>query len=116
MEESRRRRQPSKVELGDTELIIVWRDDHVSRFPLEELRRGCPCATCREGRQSAPRELSAGPGGELPMLAEDVVEASAKARSFEYVGRYGIRINWADGHSHGIYTLEHLRNDDDCPA
>ena len=110
MDEGRRRRQPSKVEFDEAELVITWRDGHVSHYPLEELRRNCPCAMCREGRQSASRELSAGPAGELPMLGEDVIEVSAKARSFEYVGRYGIRINWADGHRYGIYRLEQLRD------
>jgi len=110
VEESRKRRQPSKVELEEAELVIAWGDGHVTHHALEELRRNCPCATCREERRSGPRELCTGPAGELPMLGDDAIEVKARARSFEYVGRYGLRITWADGHSHGIYRLEQLRD------
>ena len=113
MEEGRKRRQPRKVELGQSELVITWRDGHVSHHALEELRRNCPCATCRTGAQHASGELTTGPAGELPMVSSDDLARSVRARSFDYVGRYGLRINWADGHSHGIYRLEQLRDDDD---
>jgi len=109
VEEARKRKQPRKVELEEAELVITWRDGHVSRHQLEELRHNCPCATCRTGAQSGPAELSTGPAGELPMVSADALALSVRARSFDYVGRYGLRINWADGHSHGIYRLEQLR-------
>ena len=34
---------------------------------------------------------------------------SRQARGVSYVGRYGIRIEWANGHDHGIYTFEFFR-------
>ncbi|MXY84151.1 MAG: DUF971 domain-containing protein [Gemmatimonadetes bacterium] len=37
------------------------------------------------------------------------MSATAEVRGVSYVGRYGIRIEWADGHDHGIYTFEFFR-------
>jgi len=48
-------------------------------------------------------------GDELNVLSGDALTATATARSFDLVGRYGLRLNWADGHNHGIYALEQLR-------
>ena len=31
--------------LGDL-FVVVWSDGHESYYPLEELRRACPCAGC----------------------------------------------------------------------
>ena len=68
---------------------------------LEGLRRECPCAHCRELRD-------ANEGG-LTLLQPEAVSATAEVRGVSYVGRYGIRIEWADGHDHGIYTFEFFR-------
>ena len=39
------------VDLEVDTLVVVWADEHVSRFGLVELRRSCTCAQCRELRQ-----------------------------------------------------------------
>ena len=49
------------------------------------------------------------PEGGLTLLQPEVVSATAEVRGVSYVGRYGIRIEWADGHDHGIYTFEFFR-------
>ena len=100
----RKRRRPSGIELAATELVIQWRDGVESRIPLAELRGSCPCAMCRQAR-----EEETGPADELSVLTGEAATATAEARGFDYVGRYGIRINWADGHNTGIYTFESLR-------
>ena len=102
-----KKKRPAKIELGDKELLIVWKDGHQSRFSLAELRKTCPCATCRAQREEPGVQAPA--PGELPLLSEAAVKATAAALSFDYVGRYGIRINWADGHNYGIYTFEALQ-------
>jgi len=38
----------------------------------------------------------------------------ARLTNAEAVGRYAIRLLWADGHSTGIYSFDHLR--DICPC
>jgi len=88
------------------ELVISWRDGSESRYGLEGLRRACPCAQCRETH--GPDET-----GGLAILSAEAVSATAEARGFTHVGRYGIRIEWADGHDHGIYAFEFFRDLDD---
>jgi len=85
------------------ELVVYWRDGSESRYGLEGLRRECPCASCRELRAAA--EQSDG----LTLVDPEAVSATAQVRGFSYVGRYGIRIEWGDGHDHGIYTFEFFR-------
>lgn len=108
--ESKKKRRPARIELNDEarELVIEWKDGHKSRFPLAALRRNCPCANCREKRQEVA------PPGELVLLDDNMVKAAAEVRRFEPVGRYGIRIVWADGHDYGIYTFEALRERDEA--
>ena len=111
-DQNKRRRRPSKVELGETELAIQWIDGELSHFSLADLRGSCPCAVCREARDQSEQELQL-PGGELPVLTGGAATATASASAFTYVGRYGIRIEWADGHNTGIYTFESLREQAD---
>ena len=65
--------------------------------------RACPCAEWRELR-GADEQANG-----LTLLAPEVVSATAEVRGFSYVGRYGIKIEWGDGHDHGIYTFEFFR-------
>ena len=101
----KKRRRPSGIELAATELVIQWVDGSESRIPLAALRGSCPCATCRQVRD----QKATGPADGLSLLRGEAATATAEARDFDYVGRYGIRINWADGHNTGIYTFESLR-------
>ncbi len=105
--EDKKRRRPSAIELAATELVIQWMDGAESRIPLAALRGSCPCAMCRQARD---QEVT-GPSDELSLLTGEAATATAKASGFDFVGRYGIRINWADGHNTGIYTFESLRED-----
>lgn len=108
--EERKRQRPARIALGPTELLIDWQDGRQSRHALEDLRRQCPCATCREAR-GEPHGPSL-VGAELPMLTDQAARATAEAVGFDPVGRYGIKIRWADGHDAGIYTFETLRPPD----
>jgi DUF971 family protein len=88
----------------DGSLLIEWSDGHQSRIGAERLRRGCPCAMCREQRASRN-----------PLKVEQ--EASARSyelRKIERVGRYAISLIWGDGHSTGIYSWPILRGLCDC--
>ena len=102
----RRKKRPTKIELDDEaeELVITWKEGSESRLALSDLRRNCPCATCRS--QHAQSETAT---DELLLLDVAKIRTAVTARGFDYVGRYGIRITWADGHDTGIYTLEDLR-------
>jgi len=80
------------------ELGIVWEDGHESYFPGHFLRCVCPCAMCVD-------EMS----GEK-LLRDDRIPKDVHIAGLEPQGNYGIRIDWSDGHSTGIYTYERLRN------
>ena len=101
-----RKKRPTRIELDTraAQLVINWSDDSESRFGLEEMRRSCPCAMCRERRAAETVEA-----GELRLLEGEAATATAVATGYVTVGRYGIRITWADGHDTGIYTFETLR-------
>jgi DUF971 family protein len=105
--EQKKKRRPAKIDLGDEALTILWQDAHQSRYPLETLRLSCPCASCREkrGKPHGPQLV----GNELPLVTNEIVTPTSEANGFSPVGRYGIRIQWADGHDDGIYTFEMLR-------
>ena len=108
----RNRKRPTQVELESEALAIRWKDGRESRFALTDLRRNCPCAGCAAAREASgteperPRILL-----ELPVLNQ--AAATDQAQRLEPVGRYGIRIVWADGHDTGIYTFERLRREDE---
>lgn len=82
-------------------LSINWSDGHETTYPLDGLRRACPCASCQGhgnmGRLPDPEIF------QVPSLMEwrDVKP--------EPVGDYALRIRWDDGHDTGIYTWERLR-------
>lgn len=83
------------------ELAVVWDDQHESYYPLEALRRACPCANC-SGEPDLFGRISR--GSQIPMTPR-----AYEAQSIEPVGNYGLQINWADGHGWGIWTFERLR-------
>ena len=111
----RKKKRPTHIELdtGKGQLVIAWKDGRESRFSLVDLRKNCPCAVCRDlrGASGAAPEPSA--PGELKLVADAAATATAAAQRFDYVGRYGIRITWADGHDTGICTFEALREQDE---
>ena len=81
--------------------VVVWDDGHESYYPLEDLRRACPCAVC-----SGEPDLFGRMAGGLPQRYTD---RSFVLLSVEQVGNYALQPNWADGHTYGIWTFERLR-------
>jgi DUF971 family protein len=81
---------------------ITWSDGRQAVYTPRLLRDACPCATCREGRaQPAARPL-------LPVLSPAETRPLA-ITAMQPVGQYAYSIEFSDGHSSGIYTLEYLR-------
>ena len=100
-----RKNRPTRVELGEKQLTIQWAEGEPRQFSLADLRRSCPCAMCREARGDA----DVSEGGELSQLTGESATATSAASGMDFVGHYGIRIQWADGHNTGIYTFAALR-------
>lgn len=95
---------PVEIDLDRSRsLRIRWSDGVETVFELPELRRACPCASCRAARVNRT-------SGSLPIVeAPDVEQAMVTAAGAELVGSYGLRIRWNDGHDVGIYDFEYLR-------
>ena len=89
--------------IGDT-LVVVWEDGAESYYPLEKLRRACPCAACSGEPDLFGRMAGGGP--------QHYRAESFELRSVDRIGNYAIQPNWADGHTYGIWTFERLRKFD----
>lgn len=91
---------PSNIQTIGDELAIKWNDGSESYFPLEFLRRACPCAGC---------------GGEPDVMGRVVrpdvsySPASFRLKSYQLIGGYALQPMWEDGHGTGLYTFDYLR-------
>ncbi|MFQ5805810.1 MAG: DUF971 domain-containing protein [Phycisphaerae bacterium] len=96
--------QPVELNLKRTEhLQIRWADGHESTIALLQLRKACPCATCRAAQEEHERN---------PLAVSQPVQNPQDmviAERAELVGRYALRIRWKDGHDTGIYDFALLR-------
>ncbi len=97
---------PKDLHLDKTEgLTILWADGVTSRFSLVFLRKACPCATCRTEREK-PKPASSGLS--LNILPDNISRATEFVNG-KLVGNYAMQIEWADGHTTGIYDFRYLR-------
>jgi len=88
--------------LPDGSVEIGWSDGVRSPYSPRLLRDACPRATCREER-AAPK-----PKGLLTVLSPQEL-APLSIAGMTPVGQYAYSIEFSDGHSSGIFTLEYLR-------
>ena len=81
-------------------LVIAWSDGLTQRLRWQQLREQCPCATCRVKRsQPAPLFNVLRPEEAQPV----------RATRMQPLGNYAYQIEFNDGHSTGIYSLDFLR-------
>lgn len=88
-------------------LTIDWADGHQSVYPLDGLRRACPCVECAGGHENMGKPIDASIFHEPPRDTHTIT-------NIQEVGHYAMQIFWGDGHSTGIYRWEYLR--DLCPT
>lgn len=93
--------RPKNWQVLGNELVVVWDDGHESYYPLEQLRRACPCANCSGEPDLFGRMLM----GPKPRYTP----ASFELSSVTPVGNYALQPNWVDGHNYGIWTFDRLR-------
>ena len=98
--------RPDELRLGDAgELLILWDDGVRTSVSPRKLREACPCASCREKKETS--EDAAKPKM-LPVLkAEETLPL--RIASLRPVGSYAYGIAFTDGHRSGLYSLELLR-------
>lgn len=90
--------QPTALSLDhDGKLAIDWSDGRRRRYDIGELRRRCPCATCRYERDAEGCTVG---------TPEDF--SSVTLSQVLPVGNYAYNIQFSDGHSTGIFSLEML--------
>ena len=94
---------------GDSAIEISWSDGTTTRWTAIELRKVCPCATCRDERREKEKEEQ----GSSPTTMTLPVITAAEARpmqieSMRPVGSYAYAIGFTDGHSSGIFTFPML--------
>jgi DUF971 family protein len=93
---------PTKLELAASDrLRITWSDGRVRDYAVRELRDKCPCATCREKRNTPP------PATQLPIIT-DADTRPLRIVAMKPVGNYAYSIDFSDGHDTGIFTLATL--------
>ncbi len=78
-------------EIGRYAVGVQWSDGHDSIYPLENLRRFCPCLSCK-GQVS----------GEIQQEAQ-------RLRQLVRLGEDSMFLGWNDGHE-TLYTLPRLRS------
>ena len=95
-----------------TGMDIAWKDGHQSHYTFQFLRDACPCALCDDEREKTGRKpgvpVAAAPGA-LPIYHDPIKPMEVAA-----AGKYAITFSWSDGHQHGIYSWEYLR--EVCPC
>ncbi len=113
---------PTKLDLKrDERLRIEWSDGRETTFTINDLRRLCPCASCkiaREGvdphqlvRPARPEEVGESPKRprKLNILkAEQVGRQRVTVERAEPIGNYAIKLYFDDGHASGIYSWAYL--------
>ena len=96
-----------KVKIAEQRLLVEWNDGTRSEYSLDELRRRCPCASCRTEREAK----DANP---LQILKFD--PTGVRVESANLVGNYAIKFRWSDGHDTGIFDFRFLRTLSDSTA
>jgi len=95
--------EPEQIQpLGSREMMIGWKDGHVSVYSFPYLRRNCQCANCIH--ETTGRKLL-----DPKSVSEDIKVSQTKR-----VGNYAIRFRFSDGHITGIYPFDFLRSM--CPC
>lgn len=90
---------------GETAIVIHWSDQSVTKWSVTELRKACPCATCREKKRGEEEAKAEATG---PMLLPILSAAEARPlriQSMRPVGSYAYNIAFSDGHNSGIFPF-----------
>ena len=90
-----------KVKIAEQRLLIDWKDGAHSEFSMAELRKVCPCATCRTEREKQH-------DNPLRILKSDPTDV--RVTTARLVGNYAIQFDWSDGHNTGIFDFRLLRS------
>ena len=86
----------------ENELAIKWSNRQEQFIKLKSLRLACPCAGC-SGETDVFGNVYANEKKSLILNAFKIIK-------YEFVGLYGVRFFWADGHRDGIFVFDLLKS------
>lgn len=89
------------IDCFDSYICIRWKGGGSDIIKLSLLRKVCPCAFC-SGESDVFGNVYAGEKKEFSSQAFVL-------KSYSFVGLYGVRFVWGDGHSDGIFTFKNLK-------
>lgn len=93
-----------KASRSKATLTIEWSPNSFCELTFSDLRAACPCADCR-GTHGATKGEALTDDLELSIRSNEATQLE----SIHAVGNYAIQISWKDGHTHGIYSWDYLR-------
>jgi len=91
-------------------LRIGWSDGQILQTSIGALRKACPCATCKEKHK--PINAPNSPAGASRIALPTLTAQETKPLTISHmrpVGNYAYKIDFSDGHSSGLFTMELLR-------
>ena len=96
---------------GEAAIRITWSDGTTTDWTVAQLRKACPCATCRE-KKSSKQTDSTKPAKPTMLPVLSAAEARPlRIESMNPVGSYAYSIAFSDGHSSGIYPFVMLHDE-----
>jgi len=94
---------------GDAAIKITWSDNRITTWTTAQLRKACPCATCREKKRGQAAEQTSGSHKHAMLPVLSAAEARPlRIESMRPVGSYAYNIAFSDGHSSGIFPFAML--------
>ena len=89
--------QPLSISIEEEQLAIDWPDGDKRYYSPYQLRISCSCASCVDENTGAK------------ILDAKKVPIDITIHTVRAVGRYGISIQFSDGHGTGIYKFENIK-------
>ncbi len=100
--------QPTAISRApDGAIVIHWDDQAETIWTAGQLRRVCPCATCREKKKTESKPAT------KPTMLPVISAAEAmpiRVDAMRPMGNYAYNISFSDGHNSGLFTLAMLRD------
>ena len=90
--------QPTQIQRLPDAISVQWNDGHKASIPVNCCVKSAHVHRCQSDKNP------------LRLLPADPLSKNLTLVDIQLVGRYAIRLIWADGHKTGIYTFEFLRS------
>ena len=101
---------PSALHRSDTgSIVITWDDGSETTWTPGQLRRACPCATCREKKRADDETPVKKKSLALPVIS--AAEARPlRVEAMRPAGNYAYHVAFSDGHDSGLFTMAMLHD------